>query len=348
MRNAATVATVLAASLVTAGYAATDDLMFIHHSVGQGWLDSGLNAALLAKGYIDERNDITYGTTLTPDAGRPASLGAVPGDNTDMNHWILWFNDYLGSARSYGCATGVNRIVMFKSCFPNSDIGADGAEPGDPFSEDRVLVNYKAIYRHPSGPGHVYSHVGRAYKPLEDVFAASPDTLFIAVTAPPLCYAPDETTNANAHRARLFNNWLKNTWLASYNAAHPSLHNVAVFDLFDALAYPDNDPQHPNRLRSAYGGASGDSHPNEAGNQQLTKLFATNPDNFLDRAWRAFRPLASDCDGDGRVDIIDVLIIATAFGSHSGDPAYKSGADVDKDADVDMADVLAVVSDFGK
>ena len=49
-----------------------DDLIFIHHSCGQNWLNNSLHAALLAKDYIDERNDITYGTALNPDAGRTA------------------------------------------------------------------------------------------------------------------------------------------------------------------------------------------------------------------------------------------------------------------------------------
>ncbi|NOZ94089.1 MAG: hypothetical protein GXP47_05015, partial [Acidobacteria bacterium] len=132
--------------------ATTDDLIFIHHSCGRNWLNSGLEAALLAKSYIDERNDIYYGTTMSPDAGRPASLGSTPGDHTDMQHWILWFNDYFEGIRTHGSATGYNRIIMFKSCFPNSNVSSTGTEPGDPFSGTKSLANYKAVYRHPAGP----------------------------------------------------------------------------------------------------------------------------------------------------------------------------------------------------
>ena len=265
-----------------------NDLVFLHHSVGENWLASGLQTALVAKSYVDEYNDITYGTALGADSGRPASLGGVPGDSTDMNHWVLWFNDYLLGARGFGCDNGYNQIIMFKSCFPNSHIADDGTEPGDPFG-DATLANYKAVYRHPSGAGHTYQHDGNTYRPLGDIFPAHPDILFIAVTAPPLCYAPnDETDNAAAHRARLFNNWLKGEWLTSYKAAHPGLNNVAVFDLFNYLAYPDNHASHPNRLRQEYGGAAGDSHPNSAANQYLTRVFATDPGNFLDAAWAAF------------------------------------------------------------
>jgi hypothetical protein len=265
-----------------------EDLLFIHHSVGSNWLASGLEDALLAKAYVDERNDITYGTVVEPDAGLPGSLGDIPGNLTDMYHWILWFNDYLQGVKAQGSASGYNRIVMFKSCYPNSNISSDGVEPGDPFSSAMTLANFKAVYRHSDGPGHTYVRGGYDYAALEDIFAANPDVLFIPVTAPPLHYAPwDATNNENAHRARLFNNWLKNEWLPAYNAAHPGLDNVAVFDLFDVLAYPDDHPLHPNRLREEYGGASGDSHPNTAGNLAATAQFAADG-AFLDTAWAAY------------------------------------------------------------
>jgi hypothetical protein len=259
-------------------------LTFLHHSVGYNWLNSGLREGLLAKSYIDDQEDIYYGTVVKEDAGRPNSLGDVPGDNLNMNHWLLWFNDYFQAVEDGGV-----RIIMFKSCFFSSNIGQDGVEPGDPFSEVKTLANYKAVYRHPAGPGSDYNYNGYAYRPLEDIFAEHPDILFIPVTSPPLVYEPAQATSDEwAHRARLFSDWLKNEWLAAYNAAHPGLNNVAVFDLFDVLAYPDDHIEHPNRLRAEYGGGSGDSHPNEAGNLAATAAFAAAPGNFLDSVWNKF------------------------------------------------------------
>ncbi len=260
-----------------------DDLLFIHHSVGQNWLDNSLRSALQAKSYTGQVNEITYGTELLPDSGRPASLGAVPGDSTDMNTWLLWFNDYAQHVKAFP-GSRVNTIIMFKSCFPNSDITDDGTEPGDPFG-DLTLANVKALYRHPAGPGNTYGANGQWYHPLGDVFAANPDTLFIPVTSPPLNNS--STGNAAAHRARLFNIWLKGEWLTSYKAAHPGLNNVAVFDLFNEIANPDSG-SYPNRLKGAYGGATDDSHPNDAANAHLTAVFAANPANFVDTAWAAY------------------------------------------------------------
>lgn len=266
-----------------------DDLVFIHHSCGNNWLASGLDSALTAKNYIDERNDIYYGTDLPPDAGRPDSLASIPGDHTDMCHWVYWFNDYLEGVKTHGCANGQNRIILYKSCYPISNVSEDGTEPGDPFSGTQSLANYRAVYRHFNGAGNTYTANGYAYHPLEDIFAANPDTLFIVVTAPPRHYAPvDATTDADAHRARSFNDWLKNDWLAGCNTAHPGLNNVAVYDWFNFLAYPDDHATHPNRLRQEYGGDGGDSHPNTAANQASTLDYATGSANFIDAAWAAF------------------------------------------------------------
>ena len=299
------------------------DLIFIHHSVGNNWLNNNLKQELLAKSYIGNVNDIFYGTTLAPDENRPDSLQPLPGDYTNMDAWVFWFNDYLNGLKQYQnpggiaqliapiermitprkpqlsvyfnqlkgdySAEGNNKIVMFKSCFPNSNLGQNGAEPGSPFSLDRTIINNQAIFQHPDGPGQIYTHNDNSYQALEDIFAQNPDTLFVIVTSPPLHYAPvDATTDENAHRARQFNNWLKNDWLAQYQANNPGLNNVAVYDFFDVLAYPDDHPDHPNRLMAEYGGESGDSHPTDAANIATTQSFAANPNNFIDQAWNAF------------------------------------------------------------
>jgi uncharacterized repeat protein (TIGR01451 family) len=283
-----------------------DDLVFLHQSVGWRWLGHGLHDALLAKSYIDERNDISFEAVLSPDPGRPSSLGDLPGYAMGMNHWILWFNDYLEGIKSYDSADGFNRIILFKSCFTSNNIPADGTEPGDPFSYDKTVTNYKAAYRHPEGPGHTYvwGHNGYTYKPLEDIFAENPDTLFVPITAPPRHYAPEDGTNdAEAHRARVFQDWLVDEWLPSYNAAHPGLNNVAVFHWFDFLAYPDDQPLHPNRLKQEYGGDSGVSYPNIPANWASTEVFATNPDNFLDNAWTDFLSTTSYVEAGKRASL---------------------------------------------
>jgi len=261
-----------------------DDLVFIHHSCGENWLNNSLNNALLAKDYIDERNDITYGTSIKEDVGRINSLGLTPGDYTDMHVWIRWFNDYLGRILSHDSEDGENRIVMFKSCYPNNAVTGVGSED-NPFSAEKTLRNYQAIFAYPDGVNS-YERCGTEYKALEQVFAENPNTLFIFVTAPPQCWA--EAVEFQAANARTFYNWLKNNWLNTYNAENPGLDNVAIFDWFDFLAYPDDHVAHPNMLKQEYGGASGDSHPNTLANSQSTQLFASGPGNKLDEYWNEF------------------------------------------------------------
>jgi len=292
---ARTTALVALLSLCTIAAAQTqDDAIFLHHSCGSNWLNGGLHAALLSK-------------------------GSVPGDRTDMNHWILWFNDYLEGVKQQGCADGENKIVMFKSCYPLSNISSDGSLPGDPFSGSLTITNYQAVYRHAAGPGSTYSNGGYTYKPLEDIFAENPDTLFVPVTAPPRHYSPsDATTDAQGHRARVFNNWLKNDWLSSYNATHPGLNNVTVCDWFDILAYADDHSTHPNRLKAEYGGTSGDSHPNSLACADSTDIFASGTNNQLDAAWELFSgpgPIPGDANRDGVVSDADYTIWADNYGA---------------------------------
>ena len=295
-----------------AAAAGPDDLVFIHHSCGRNWLNAGLDAALLAKDYIDERNDIYYSTDVSADAGRPDSLGPNPGDSTNMNHWVKWFNDYLAGVQAHGCSDGQNRIILFKSCYPISNVSSDGTEPGNPFSSSQTITNYKAVYRHPSGAGNTYASGGTTYQALEEVFAAHPETLFIPVTAPPRSYST--TTDAEGHRARLFNDWLSSDWQAAYDAANPGLCNVAVFDWFDVLAYADDHAEHPNRLKAEYGGTYSDSHPNTTANVDSTVIFASGADNFIDAAWNRFRPAPGDATRDGKVNYMDLGILATNYG----------------------------------
>ncbi len=264
--------------------ATTDDIVFIHHSCGENWLNSGLSSALSKKSYIDEVNDITYGTSFGPDRGRPASLWDTPGDNTDMVHWIFWFNDYLETVKAYGTANGENRVIMFKSCYPNNNVTAIGGR-GDPFSYDQTVNNYKALFTYPHGV-NAYRYEGYSYKPLELIFAENPDTLFIFVTAPPLCHG--DGNSADGKRARQFYDWVEGEWLPDYNRKNPGLKNVAVFNWFDFLANDEKNSRNPNLLQSIYGGDDWDSHPNDRANRESTIRFVSGKDNLLDDVWERF------------------------------------------------------------
>jgi len=287
-----------------------DDFIYLHHLFGTDWLTNGLIDELNTKGYIDEINDIFWETDIEPDIDRPDSLAPTPGAKMNMNHWVFWFNDYLGGIKYFDSEDGVNRIIMFNSNYAASLITSDGTQPGDPFSPEKTIANYKALFHKYStcdyytsqtsceGAGcywyndachstsdetyDIYTNNDYDYYALEDIFALNPNTLFIINTAPP--YGTDGTDDAEAHRARMFNNWLKNDWLMSYNKKYPDNHNVLVWDWFDLLANPDDAPIYPNRLKTEYSHIVGTPLVNALGYTDSTTSFSIE----LDTAFRRY------------------------------------------------------------
>jgi hypothetical protein len=248
----------------TANPAAVVKLMFIHHSTGSLWIESGygnLGTALNAANFYTTESD--YGwlapmTTACFDNYAPTPTpGVTPsiGDHTDTGDWPCWFNDttmpsvYTNTHHEdYPTNTmsdpgGENEVIMFKSCFPNSEVGDD-------------ITDEQAIYNS-----------------LLPYFAAHTDKLFILVIPPPM------QVISNPAKTRELSNWLadrKNGWLSTYTAG-----NVFAFDYYNVLTHPDNH-------HYVYGGyeyhivanahntlyyPTGDDHPSAAGQQKATNEF---------------------------------------------------------------------------
>ena len=58
--------------------------------------------------------------------------------------------------------------------------------------------------------------------------------------------------------------------------------------------------------------------------------------------------LIGDINQDGKVDIKDISIVASAFGTSLGDPRWNPAADVNQDGRVDIRDVAIVAKNFGE
>ena len=230
-------------------------LIFIHHSTGENWLADGygdLGSTLGENNYFV--SDTNYGWG-------PDSIG----DMTDIPNWVEWFasdetptymdalfnenNQHSSFTRNLSDPGGENEIIMFKSCFPNSDLyGNPNDPPGD--YEDMTVAGAKYVYN-----------------TILEYFATHPDKLFIAITAPPL------SDGTNAANARAFNNWLVNDWLANYAGS-----NVAVFDFYDVLTGPGGGDTlyYP----------SDDDHPSAEGSQIATAEFVPQLNDAYQR-WQA-------------------------------------------------------------
>jgi hypothetical protein len=214
-------------------------LLFIHHSVGENMLyEGGLKDSLEAQGI--GVHSVTYGSDI--------------GQNTDMCDWVSKFNNYYPKMIKYDIRPDIlypdareNEIIMFKSCYPNSDITDEGMNPGNPLDKSKTIWNYRTV--------------------IEDLgkdFSKSPGKLFIYLTAPPM--VPEQTSPENAARAKEFNNWVTNTFATEYRKKNdPS--NFLVFDLFNTLADQNGF------LQADFRRSETDSHPNAKGSIEASRCF---------------------------------------------------------------------------
>lgn len=296
-------------------------LLFIHHSCGSGWMESGLVAALQ-----DPANPYSQGRYSFHEAEYGSYLGqgdGTLGRYTDLHDWYVKFREDLDrpgdAVDMLNCRhqdethpDGVtNSIIMFKSCYPNSSV-----KPADP---DLNLEDAKvrAAWLDPDqggyydgkwneGEGGPINYIKAAYMGMLDIFREHPDRLFIAVTTPALHHG--DTNPGDARRARELNDWLRTEWLKGYKDKAGQV-NVAVFDWYREHAYSD-DPKDPNywrnflgkagheelteenydqllnTLRLDYASEGGDSHPNQAANERLTKVFVERFINQVYDAWQ--------------------------------------------------------------
>ena len=250
-------------------------LIFIHHSCGENWLTEGygnLGRELGRNNYYV--SDTNYGWG-------PDSIG----DRTDIPNWIEWFRSaqtptYMNAlynesgqnssyTRSLANPGGENRIIMFKSCYPNSEL--EGNPNDSPGTYEELSV---------SGAKYVYNQ-------LLQYFATRPDKLFIVITAPPV------SSRDYARNARAFNTWMVEDWLEENNYTLP---NVAVFDFYNVLTdrnahhrYNNGTIEHIVKNNNTLAYPSGDDHPSEQGSRKATEEFIPLLNVYYNR-WKATAP----------------------------------------------------------
>lgn len=180
-------------------------ILFMHHSTGANLIREGeVREALTTRGY--EFWDHGYNDEGLSDArGEPTGLNySVPDDNTDPDGWAAIFSQGVVAPPSTTFSSMLlYDVVLFKSCFPTSNI-----------ADDEMLAAYEGNYLR-----------------IRETIDAHPDTLLIAFTSPPL--VPNETEPANAARAR---EWA--AYLVS-DAFGEGRQNLAIFDFFSLLADSD-------------------------------------------------------------------------------------------------------------
>ncbi len=234
---------------------------FLHHSTG---------GAVYSQGHVVdtiEAYNAVHGTNYQLDQrGFPSS--PYPHDNYPYDYWNLWINGACNSENpKIECLESMLErydVVIFKHCFPGSNIVEDIATPSVS-SQVKCLGNYKLQYR--------------ALRAKMDAF---PNKKFIVWTLAPLHRS--STNEEKAQRAREFVNWVKNDWLTEDDQNHP---NIFIFDFFNIVAENNENPQQGkvNCLKYEYekNHNNSDSHPNEQANIVAGSAFA----NFIISVFQA-------------------------------------------------------------
>jgi len=77
-------------------------------------------------------------------------------------------------------------------------------------------------------------------------------------------------------------------------------------------------------------------------------IDADNQDRYpLMRPWNSF-VLYGDVNGDGTVNILDVILVSKAFGTSEGDSNYDSPSDLNQDGRINILDTILVARHFGQ
>ena len=58
--------------------------------------------------------------------------------------------------------------------------------------------------------------------------------------------------------------------------------------------------------------------------------------------------IPGDINGDWAVNLLDLRILASAFGSRPGDPRWNSNADINRDGKVDLGDLVILAAHYGQ
>lgn len=258
-------------------------LLFIHHSCG--------GQLLAPPGSVDVGEACIYSEAENGGGFRPmleaagyavheASYHSEIGHDTDLFHWLPKFREKMDRVLKLDHQDRFfederrHDVVMFKSCYPNNVFVGPGEAPGRPEGPDLTVENAKATYR-----------------ALLPIFAAHPDRLFVAMTAPPMVFRPERlgkllvkrligrpTLKDSGPWARDFNRWMADEergWLAGYPHR-----NVVVLDYYDVLT------GHGRSDFSLFGsGADGlDDHPSKEGNRLAAEAFLPRLNRAVRRA----------------------------------------------------------------
>lgn len=243
------------------------NIVFLHHSVGVGLVETGdMRGLLTTAGYSLWDQSYNSDGLRGPDGSTAGYIYSVPDDNTNPDGLAAVFAQTYHAAPAtgapYNAFSGLMRheVVILKSCYLAIE------QIYDPDTYEMYIPYYLS---------------------LRDRIDQYPNKAFIFLTAPPvnsLSYA----AGAAGYNGRGLANWMTSS--AFIGSSHP---NLFVYDFFNQLAYPTNAPQNANLLKTDYqkrdpdtNALLDDSHPNDYADQTITPLIV----NYIDQVLQNFTP----------------------------------------------------------
>jgi hypothetical protein len=219
-----------AQTTVTVALTGTIRIAYLHHSTG-GNVWSGGVPEFFDTYNTDHGTDYQIGEHNYPDTG-----GGYPWANYPHDYWNLWVN-HTGTSQDRGelnldQLAAQYDVIMFKHCFPVSNIQSDSdCGTASVSSECKSVANYQA-----------------QYEALKVRMHGFPNKKFVVWTGAALIQGA--TTQEEAGRARDFFNWVKTTWDVPGD-------NIFVWDFWSLETTGSGAGLYLNPDFSA-----GDSHPN--------------------------------------------------------------------------------------
>lgn len=212
-------------------------ILFLHHSTGRVVWDGGV-AALI------ERHNRGNGTHHAIEESSFPKREPYGWSNYPYDYWNIWVN-HAGATPwqeepTLEMLAPRYDLIVFKHCFPVSDIEADTGSP-DIASSRKSLENYRL-----------------QYAALGEKLRSFPRTKFLVWT--PAAQVEAETTPDQARRTREFRDWVVGEWDAPGD-------NVFVWDFYEL------ETEGGLYLKADSAASSDDSHPTEAFARIVAPLF---------------------------------------------------------------------------
>lgn len=210
-------------------------IVLLHHSTGECIWNGGVAAWFQA---YNEANKTRY--AITEQAFPKDS--PYGWENYPYDYWNIWVRHAGPKAfkeePTLEMLTKKYDVIVWKHCFPVSNIEADTGSP-DVASSEKRLENYRL-----------------QYAALKKKMREFPKVRFIVWTG--AVQVKDEIDEETAKRARTFFDWVRTTWDEKGD-------NIYVWDFYSL------ETEGELYLKRAY--ASGDAHPNEAFSKKAAPLL---------------------------------------------------------------------------